>query len=76
MTKKQTLVYEFIKAYTKVYGFSPSYEDIAKGLGLKARSNIHRMVHKLRREGMLSVKFRKYRSTQLHDRSVTTMVSL
>ena len=76
MTKKQTLVYEFIRAYFKVHGCSPSYEEIARGLGLKSRSNVHRMLHKMRREGMVSLKVKKYRSLQLNDRSVQNMVSL
>jgi repressor LexA len=76
MTNKQTQVYDFIRAYAKIHGFPPSYADIAKGLGMKARSNIHRMVHKLRREGMLSLRSHKFRSVQIADRSVDSITAL
>ena len=47
MTPKQKLVLDFITVYIKVKGFAPSMQDIANGLELKSRSNIHRIVHEL-----------------------------
>ena len=56
MTERQLDVLNFIKDFIKVKGFSPSYTDIAKGLGMSSKSNIHRLVHSLREQGLLKMK--------------------
>jgi repressor LexA len=76
MTKRQGMVLEFIRQYIAVHGFPPSYEDVAKGLSLKSRSNVHRMVHRLRKEGRLELKQRKFRSVRPVDRTVEEVASL
>ena len=70
MTPKQKLVLDFIQTYVKIKGFAPSYADIAHGLGLKSKSNIHRLVHELQKEGLVSIKPHLIRSMTLVDRSV------
>jgi repressor LexA len=76
MTKRSELVLDFIKAYMKIHGVPPSYEVIAKGLGLKAKSNIHRIVHKLQEEGFVQMKPYKFHSIRLVDKSAKEMASL
>ncbi len=76
MTKKQAVMLEFIRQYIKVHGFPPSYDDVAQGLNLKSRSNVHRMVHKLRKEGRIELKQRKFRSLRVVDRSVEEVAQL
>ena len=76
MTRRWQLVLEFVKAYMKIHGVPPSYEVIAKGLGLKSKSNIHRIVHRLEEEGFLRTKPYKFNSIKLVDRSVKEMASL
>lgn len=76
MTKKRKLVLEFIKAYTRMHGVSPSYEVIAKSLGLKSKSNIHRIVHRLKDDGFLTVRAYKFHSVKLVDQSVKEIISL
>jgi repressor LexA len=70
MTKKSAVVLEFIRQYIIVHGFPPSYDDIAKGLQLRSRSNIHRLVHRLKKDGHLNLKAKKFRSIQLADKTV------
>lgn len=70
MTPKQKLVLDFIQTYVKIKGFAPSYADIAQGLNLKSKSNIHRLVHELKKEGLVSIKPHLIRSMTLVDRSV------
>ncbi len=70
MTKKQGVMLEFIKQYIVVHGFPPSFDDIAQGLKLRSRSNVHRIVHRLRKDGMLTLKVKKFRSIQLIDKTV------
>jgi repressor LexA len=49
MTNKQLEILEFVQSFIKTKGFAPSLQDIASGLGLKSRSNIHRHIHILAR---------------------------
>ena len=76
MTKKQAVMLEFIKQYIAVHGFPPSFDDIAKGLQLRSRSNVHRMVHHLKKDGMLTMKAKKFRSIQLIDKTVDQVSGL
>ena len=52
MTERQKLVLEFIKTYWDMKGHAPSMQDIATGLNMKSRSNIHRIIHDLRNPAM------------------------
>lgn len=76
MTEKRQLVLDFIRAYMRIHGISPSYETIAKGLGLKGKGNIHRIIHRLEDEGHLTVTPHKFRSVKVRDRSVMDVASL
>jgi len=76
MTERQLDVLNFIKDFIKVKGFSPSYTDIAKGLGMSSKSNIHRLVHSLREQGLLKMKPYMVRSLQPVDNTIQKMVSL
>jgi SOS-response transcriptional repressor LexA len=76
MQPKHQLVFDFIKAYMRLHGVAPSYAVIAKGIGLKSKSNIHRIVHKLEEEGLVTVKPYKFNSIKIRDRSVREMASL
>lgn len=76
MTERQKQVLDFIQAYMSLKGFAPSYMNIAQGLELKSKSNVHRLVHELRRQGLLYVKPHEVRSLKIIDRSVKEMVRL
>jgi len=76
ITKKRQLVLDFIKAYNKVHGMSPSYEAIAKGIGLNAKSNVYRIVKRLESDGYLQTKPRKFYGIKVADRSVKEIASL
>jgi repressor LexA len=76
MTKRSELVLDFIKAYMRIHGIPPSYEVIAKGLGLKAKSNIHRIVHRLQDDGLIQMKPYKFHSIRLVDKSAREMAAL
>lgn len=70
MYEKHQLVLDFIKAYIKLHGVAPSYTVIAKGIGLKSKANVHRIVHKLKDEGRLTLRPHKFNSISLVDQSV------
>lgn len=76
MTGRQRAVLEFIQAYIKMKGFAPSMQDIATGMGLKSRSNIHRIIHTLEESGLLVTTPHKVRTMKLRDRSVEKMLAL
>ena len=76
MTDRWQLVLDFIKAYVRRHGVSPSYEVMAKSLGLKSRANMHRIVRRLEKEGHLKVAPRKFYGLKVVDRSIDDVVRL
>jgi repressor LexA len=76
VTERQRLVLEFIKTYMEMKGFAPSMQDVATGLGMKSRSNIHRIIHDLKRNGLLSLRPHRVRTLKLEDRSAKEVASL
>ena len=76
MTKHRQLVLDFIRAYIRLHGVPPSYEVIAKGIGLKSKSNVHRIVHRLKEDGHLTVRPYKFHSIKLVDKSVKEVAAL
>jgi len=69
-------VLQYIEDFIVVKGFSPSYGDIATGLNLKSKANIHRIVHRLKDMGFLKLDPHKVRSVETLDRTVQNMMSL
>jgi repressor LexA len=76
MTPKQKLVLDFIELYIKMKGYAPSYINIAQGIGLRSKSNIHRLIHELRKEGHLEVRPHLVRSIKLSSKSVDEIAKL
>jgi len=76
MTKRRQLVLDFIRAYIRLHGVSPSYEVIAKSLGLSSKSNIHRIIHRLKADGHLDLKPYKFHSIKLVDKSMKEISKL
>jgi len=76
VTERQRAVLEFIQAYIRMKGFAPSLQDVATGLGLRSKSNIHRVIHDLEDQGLLTLVPNKVRTIKLRDRSVEKMLSL
>jgi SOS-response transcriptional repressor LexA len=76
MTERQKLVYDFIQTFIKVRGFSPSYAEIAQGLGMRSKSNIHRHIHALKERGLLQIKPHMIRSMKVVDSTVKQLVKL
>ena len=54
LTKRRKSVLDFIEAYIKLHGVSPSYEAIALGIGLSAKANAHRIVKRLELDGFVT----------------------
>lgn len=60
LTKRRKSVLDFIEAYIKLHGVSPSYEAIALGIGLSAKANAHRIVKRLEIDGFVTTSRRFY----------------
>lgn len=74
--QRHQLVLDFIRAYIRLHGMSPSYQTIASGLGMRSKANIHRIVHKLQDDGLLTIRPYKFNSIKLIDRSAREVSAL
>lgn len=61
MTKKDYEVYNYIKFYKSINGFSPSFQEIAKAL-YTSRAYVRTCVERLASEGYLKYDKLKHRS--------------
>tara|TARA_B100000029_G_scaffold367956_1_gene361411 strand:- start:1083 stop:1283 length:201 start_codon:yes stop_codon:yes gene_type:complete len=58
MTRKQAELRTYIEKYINKNGYSPSFEEMMLGVGLKSKSGIHRLVEGLVKQGKIKrVKF-------------------
>ena len=76
MTERQRLVYEFIQMFIKIKGFAPSYAEIAQGLKMTSKSNIHRHVHTLKSQGLLKLQPHLVRSMKVIDNTISMVSKL
>jgi SOS-response transcriptional repressor LexA len=68
MTKAQLKALDYIKAYLAISGgVSPSYQEIADAMGLKSKSNAHRLVHALARAGRIRMLHNRARTLEVVD---------
>jgi repressor LexA len=68
-TRTQQKIFEFIKKYISQNSHSPSYTEIAEGIGISDRSKslVSRYVHALVKEGLLELQSGQYRQIRLKD---------
>ena len=62
LTKRQAEVLAFIRQFIATEGYSPSYEEIGRGVGLSALSTIHKYIRILGRKGHLEYEYNRSRS--------------
>ena len=69
VSKKQKLIYDFIRAYVEKHGIAPSLEEIADNFSdfLAYPSSAHYHVKKLQEEGLLEKETNRPRSIALHE---------
>ncbi|PIR55127.1 repressor LexA [Candidatus Peregrinibacteria bacterium CG10_big_fil_rev_8_21_14_0_10_36_19] len=69
LTKKQKLIYDFIREYVEKNGISPSLDEIAEHFSefLAYPSSAHYHVKKLQEEGLLEKETNRPRSIALYD---------
>ncbi len=53
LTKRQKEILDFIKGFLSEHEYSPSYEEIASGMGLKSLATVHKHIANLFAKGVL-----------------------
>ena len=62
ITRRQKEVIDFLSSFTTRHGYSPSYEEIAAGLGLSSLATVHKHVTNLQNKGLLQRAHNRSRS--------------
>src|SRR5579875_2618740 len=62
ITRRQKEVLDFLSGFTSRNGYSPSYEEIAAGLGLNSLATVHKHVTNLQSKGLLQRAHNRSRS--------------
>jgi len=62
ITRRQKEVIDFLSGFTAKNGYSPSYEEIASGLGLNSLATVHKHVTNLQNKGLLQRAHNRSRS--------------
>jgi repressor LexA len=62
ITRRQKEVIDFLSGFTQKNGYSPSYEEIATGLGLSSLATVHKHVTNLQNKGLLQRAHNRSRS--------------
>lgn len=62
ITRRQKEVLDFLSSFTARNGYSPSYEEMAAGLGLNSLATVHKHVTNLQNKGLLQRAHNRSRS--------------
>lgn len=65
MTPRMREVYDFVDAFIRQNGFSPSYDEIGEAIGACSKSAIHRAVKALAERGHIRVLKGRSRSIEI-----------
>lgn len=70
LTKRQKEVVDFIAGFLEENGYSPSYEEIARGLNLASLATVHKHISSLESKNYLKRGFNQSRSLELGPKYV------
>lgn len=68
LTKQQIALLAIIKEFIDRTGYSPSYDEMGRAMGLQGRGGVHRLVHGLQDRGFIALGHYRRRSITLVDR--------
>ena len=71
ITRRQKEVLDFLASFTSRNGYSPSYEEIASGLGLNSLATVHKHVTNLQAKGLLQRAHNRSRSIDVLPQRTT-----
>ncbi len=76
VTRRQKEVIDFLETFVARNGYSPSFEEIARGMGLKSLATVHKHITNLEKKGMLDRVHNRSRSIDLLPPGTRTRSSL
>lgn len=65
LTKKQSELYEYIRAYMEKRNYPPSYDEMLEFCDLKSKSGVHRLLSGLKERGLIMTRKNCARSITL-----------
>src|SRR5512140_3803126 len=65
ITRRQREVYDFISQFVDTNGYSPSFEEIAAGVGLSSLATVHKHIGNLESKGLLKRDYNRARSIEV-----------
>ncbi len=65
VTRRQKEVLDFINGFVQRNGYSPSFEEIARGLSLKSLATVHKHITNLQQKGLLQRSHNRSRSIDI-----------
>jgi repressor LexA len=65
LTKRQRQLYDFINEFVQGRGYSPSFDEIRKGMKLNSLATVHKHVSNLEKKGLLKRDYNRSRSIDL-----------
>lgn len=68
LTRRQKEVMDFLSGFIEKHGYSPSYEEIAAGLGLASLATVHKHVQALEAKQYVRRSYNHSRSLEVGDR--------
>ena len=76
VTRRQKEVLDFLETFVSRNGYSPSFEEIARGMGLKSLATVHKHITNLEKKGMLDRVHNRSRSIDVLPPGSRTRSSL
>ncbi|HLH02451.1 MAG TPA: transcriptional repressor LexA [Bryobacteraceae bacterium] len=68
LTRRQKELMDFLAGFIRQHGYSPSYEEIASGLGLASLATVHKHIQALETKQYLKRNYNHSRSLEVSDR--------
>lgn len=65
LTKRQKEILDFLQAFLDEYGYSPSFEEIARNFGYSSLATVHEHLENLRQKGYIRKGYNESRSIEL-----------
>lgn len=65
LTKRQKEILDFLQAFLDEYGYSPSFEEIARHFGYSSLATVHEHLENLREKGYIRKGYNETRSIEL-----------
>jgi repressor LexA len=76
LTKRQREILNYVESFIENYGYSPSFEEIARFFGYSSLATVHEHLSNLEKKGFLRKNYTKSRSLELVPSEGTLAVEL